>query len=77
MAIPAGRHRWLLGVREELAAGADLYDIEVEDEVRRWLETLADAAVLGEFAQIGSGRGGCHAPCQCNSRALGGGFTGA
>ncbi|GAA1124388.1 hypothetical protein GCM10009663_74200 [Kitasatospora arboriphila] len=48
MATPARRHRWLVSVREELAAGVDLYDIEVEDEVRRRLETLADA----EFAAV-------------------------
>ncbi|MFG3229363.1 type II toxin-antitoxin system RelE/ParE family toxin [Kitasatospora sp. NPDC048194] len=54
MATPARRHRWLLGIREQLTAGADLLDIEVEEEVRLWLETLADqefAAVL-RFAEL-------------------------
>ncbi|WP_329492604.1 type II toxin-antitoxin system RelE/ParE family toxin (plasmid) [Kitasatospora sp. NBC_01246] len=46
MGTPARRHRWLLGIREELQSGAALLDIEVEEEVRLWLETLSD----GEFA---------------------------
>ncbi|RPE26589.1 type II toxin-antitoxin system RelE/ParE family toxin [Kitasatospora cineracea] len=48
MATPARRHRWLTGIREELAAGGRLYEIEVEEEVRLWLETLSDA----EYAHV-------------------------
>ncbi|MFJ2776225.1 MULTISPECIES: type II toxin-antitoxin system RelE/ParE family toxin [unclassified Kitasatospora] len=54
MATPSRRHRWLLGIRDELQAGARPYEIEVEPEVRLWLETLTSAeyATALRFAEL-------------------------